>query len=111
MAKKQNNKKHILFRYALITIFFVIFSMLVVGKLFRTTVIDAQAWNDRAHRELSRIDTIAPERGNILASNGNILACNLKAYDIMLDLRHDKIKKMKMINWAQVDSLADSLDC
>ncbi len=110
MAKKQNNKKHILLRYSIITIFFVLFSMLVIGKLFRTTVIDADAWNERARRELSRIDTIAPERGNILASNGNILACNLKVYDIMLDLRHDKVKKMKMINWAQVDSLADSLD-
>lgn len=60
--------------------------------------------------ELSKIDTIAPERGNILADNGNILACNLKVYDIKLDLRHDRIKKLKVIPWSSVDSLADSLD-
>ncbi len=79
-------------------------------KLFNTTVIEASAWNDRAHRELSRIDTIRPERGNILADNGNILACNLKVYDIKIDLRHNKVKALRAIPWAKVDSLADSLD-
>ncbi|MDE7402853.1 MAG: transpeptidase family protein [Muribaculaceae bacterium] len=110
MAEKKNNKAHILFRYGLITILFVIFGVAVLVKLFGTTVVDARKWNARAHRELSRIDTIAPERGNILADNGNILACNLKVYDIKLDLRHDKILRMKVIPWRSIDSLADSLD-
>ncbi|MDE5870260.1 MAG: penicillin-binding protein 2, partial [Muribaculaceae bacterium] len=109
---KQNNKKHILFRYGLICIGFIFFSILVVFKMFKTTVIDAGAWNERAKSELSKVDTIAPERGNILASNGNILACNLKVYDIKIDLRHNKIKNAtkKGVPWAKVDSLADSLD-
>lgn len=107
---KQNNKKHILFRYGLISLFFIFFGILVMIKLFNTTVIEASAWNDRAHRELSRIDTIRPERGNILADNGNILACNLKVYDIKIDLRHNKVKALRAIPWAKVDSLADSLD-
>ena len=110
MGTKQNNKKHILFRYGLICIGFVIFSIAVVFKMFKTTVIDAGAWNQRAKTELSKVDTIPPERGNILASNGNILACNLKVYDIKLDLRHNKIKALKSIPWEKVDSLADSLD-
>ena len=71
---KQNNKKHILFRYGLICIVFLVFSIFVVMRLFKTTVIDAGAWNERARRELSKVDTIAPERGDILADNGNILA-------------------------------------
>lgn len=107
---KQNNKKHILFRYGLISLFFIFFGVLVMIKLFNTTIIDAKAWNERAHRELSKIDTIRPERGNILADNGNILACNLKVYDIRLDLRHNKINKLRAIPWNAVDSLADSLD-
>lgn len=109
-AKKKNNKAHILFRYGLITIGFVVFGVLVLIKLFQTTVIEAHEWNARAKAELSRIDTIAPERGNILADNGNILACNLKVYDIKLDLRHNKISKMKVIPWSEIDALADSLD-
>ena len=107
---KQNNKKHILFRYGLICIVFLVFSIFVVMRLFKTTVIDAGAWNERARRELSKVDTIAPERGDILADNGNILACNLKVYDIKIDLRHNKIQKFPVVPWAKLDSLADSLD-
>lgn len=108
--KKQNNKKHILARYGLITIIFLGLSIALVTKLFNTTVIEASAWNDRARRELSRVDTIAPERGDILAANGNILACNLKVYDVKVDLRHNKVKDLRVIPWAKIDSLADSLD-
>ncbi len=112
MARKSrnNNKKNILKRYGWISAAFFLFAVLICLKLFQNTVIDARAWNDRARRELSKIDTIAPERGNILASNGNILACNLKVYDLKLDLRHDKVKKLNPIPWAAIDSLADSLD-
>lgn len=107
---KQNNKKNILKRYGFISAFFFFVAVIIVGKLFQNTVIDASAWNARARRELSKIDTIPPERGNILASNGNILACNLKVYDLKLDLRHDKVKKLNPIPWSAIDSLADSLD-
>jgi cell division protein FtsI (penicillin-binding protein 3) len=111
MAKaKQNNKKHILARYGIITIGLLLFSIALVTKLFDTTVIEAPAWNDRARRELSRIDTIAPERGDILADNGNILACNLKVYDIKIDLRHNKVLALQPIPWTKIDALADSLD-
>lgn len=110
MSGRRNNKRHILFRYVFISCLFLIFAFLVVLKLFQTTVVDAGAWNARARAELSRIDTIPPERGNILADNGNILACNLKVYDIKIDLRHNKIQKLKSTPWASIDSLADSLD-
>lgn len=110
MAKPKTNKKHILFRYGLVTLLFVLLAIGVVVKLFDTTIIEAGAWNDRARRELSKIDTIRPERGKILASNGHILACNLKVYDIKVDLRHNKVKSLRAIPWDSVDSLADSLD-
>lgn len=107
---KQNNKKDILRRYGFISVGFFLVAVLILAKLFQNTVINAGAWNERARNELSKIDTIAPERGNILASNGNILACNLKVYDLKIDLRHDKIKKMVPLPMSSIDSLADSLD-
>lgn len=107
---KQNNKAHILFRYGIITILFLLFSAAVVVKMFDTTVIEANDWNRRAHAEMQRVDTIAPERGNILASNGNILACNLRVLDIFVDLRHAKVQQLTSIPWKEVDALADSLD-
>jgi cell division protein FtsI (penicillin-binding protein 3) len=107
---KQNNKSHILFRYALITIMFLMISVAIVVKLFLTTVVEADAWNERAKKELSKLDTISPERGNILADNGNILACNVKVCDINFDMRHSKVIAQNPIPWAKIDSLADSLD-
>lgn len=109
-GKKKNNKAHILFRYGILAIIFVLFGVVVMMKLFQTTVVEAHDWNERARKELAKVDTIVPERGNILSDNGSILACNLKVYDIKLDLRHDKIKRMKVIPWSAIDSLADSLD-
>lgn len=106
--KGQTNKNHILFRYGLITVAFLLFSIAVIVKLIDTTIVEAPQWNERAHRELSKTTVIPPERGNILASNGNILACNLKVYDVKLDLRHNKIPAT--LPWAKIDSLADSLD-
>lgn len=108
--KKQTNKALILFRYGIITMVFLIFSVAVVVRLVKTTVINAPAWNERAKKELSRTTVIPPERGNLLASNGNILACNLKVYDIKIDLRHNKILAQTTLPWSSIDSLADSLD-
>ena len=98
------------FRYVLITVVFLLFGIALCVKLFHTTVVEAPAWNERAKNELARTTVIAPERGNLLASNGNILACNLKVYDIKLDLRHNKITSQKVIPWDKIDSLAESLD-
>lgn len=107
---KQNNKTNILFRYYIITAIFFLVGLVIVAKLIQNVLIEGPAWNERAKRELAKIDTIAPERGNILASNGNILACNLQVYDIKIDLRHQKIKELSPIPFKAVDSLADSLD-
>ena len=106
--KKQKNKAHILFRFTLITLIILLFSVAVVTRLFFTTVVKADAWNSRAKKEMERVDTIEPERGNILAANGSILACNKTVYDVLLDLRHFRIPSD--IPWQSVDSLADSLD-
>lgn len=108
-SKNKNNKNTILFRYGVISILFVLFAAAVVWCLFRTTIIQAPQWNERAKKDFSRIDTLKPERGDLLANNGNILACNLKVYDVKIDLRHNKVARRKLI-WAQIDSLADSLD-
>ena len=111
MAKKESNKRRIFVRYGVITGGFVAMALGIVWYMFRTTVVEAAAWNERSEKQLSRIDTIAPERGSILASNGNILACNVRVCDIKIDMRHNKIKSMpKSKLTAKLDSLADTLD-
>ena len=107
--KKKNNKTKILFRYGLITLAFLAITIVIVAKMFNTTIVEATAWNERARRDFNKIDTIKPERGKILADNGSILACNLRVYDIKIDLRHNKVLKNNP-KPASLDSLADSLD-
>ena len=57
--------------------------------------------------ELSRVDTITPERGDILSSNGQILATNLCFYNIRIDYRCERFLEGRYI--LALDSLADSL--
>lgn len=110
-AAKGGNKYRIFIRYGVITGAFLLMAFGIIWNMFRTTVVEASAWNERAEKQLSRIDTIAPERGSILAANGNILACNVKVCDIKIDLRHNKIKRMnKAALTTKLDSLADTLD-
>lgn len=94
MTAKKGNKRRIFIRYGLISSFFLLLALGIVFSMFYTTVIEAPDWNARARKELSKIDTIAPERGSIIAANGNILACNVKVCDIKIDMRHNKLQKL-----------------
>lgn len=98
-------------RYGMITVVFLFISAAIVYRLINTTVVHAEEWNSVADSILNQVRPIAPERGNILADNGNILACNLIVYDVKVDMRHQKISALKKkIPWQEIDSLADSLD-
>lgn len=109
--KKKSNKAHILWRYGLISMGFFALAAAILIAMVRTTIIHAHEWNERARKDLERLDTIWPERGDILAADGSILACNLRAYDIKIDLRHESILNMKGgVPYKSLDSLADSLD-
>lgn len=105
--KKKSNRKHILFRYGIIVAFILLLGVGIVYKLVDTTVISAGEWNKKAMEELSRNDTIIPERGNILAADGSILAANLKYYTVRIDFRCEKFMEAKFRN--AVDSIADSM--
>ena len=82
---KQNNKKHILARYALVVGIMLMFSAAIVWDLFKTTVVYAAEWNDKADKVLTDTTAIAPERGQLLADNGTVLAANLQYYIPRID--------------------------
>ena len=94
MAQK-NNQNHILFRYGLITLLILMFAGSISYKLFSTTVIHADDWNAKAMREMQRVDTILPERGEILADDGSILATNLRYYTVRLDFRAERFMESR----------------
>ncbi len=90
---RNNNLSHIMFRYVLITFGMTLFAGAISYKLFSTTVIDAEHWNNKANVELQRIDTIAPVRGDILAADGTILVTNLQYYDVRIDFGSEAFAK------------------
>ena len=63
-------------RYGCMVLMFLFGCTLIVGKLAKTTIIEADAWNERASKEMADTSIIYPIRGSILSCNGNILACN-----------------------------------
>ena len=106
---KQRNKIRILFRYGVMTVFFVIVAVFIVISLVITTTINRNAWEKEANQQLGRERVVEPERGSILAANGSILACNMLVYDVKLDMQHPKMTSNKL-NLPGLDSLADYLD-
>ena len=105
---KKENRKNILFRYTLITILILIVCLRVVYKLVDTTVVSADKWNAKANEELSKVETILPERGNIVAADGSILATNLTYYTVRIDYRSEKFMSdsLRKAATAAADSLA-----
>lgn len=104
---KRSTQGHILFRYGFITILILLFSGCIGYKLFSTTVIDAPHWNEKARKQLEKVDTIMPERGDILSDKGQILATNLRYYTVRVDFRCDNFKNNRYLE--NIDALADSM--
>ena len=76
-------------------------------KLVDTTIISADKWNEKANSELSKTTVITPERGDILAADGSVLATNLSFYTLRIDYRSERFMEGRLRQ--QIDTIADSL--
>lgn len=85
----------------------IVMSALIVFMLINTTVVNADAWNAKGERQLDTILPIQPLRGDILASDGQILATNLNYYDVSIDFRTKRFWIRQYVE--SLDSLADTL--
>ena len=94
MEKKKKSKiqQGMLNRYRMIFIIIALFAILIATMLFKTTVVDAPLWNEKAAGTLVGGDSITPERGKILASDGSILSVSVRYYMVRLDLRSPNFK-------------------
>lgn len=82
---KATNKSHILQRYAIIVVVMVLIALSIVFSLFKTTVIKADQWNNKADSLLALVTPIEPQRGKILSDSGAVLAANLSYYVPRID--------------------------
>ncbi|MCH5346446.1 MAG: penicillin-binding protein 2, partial [Muribaculaceae bacterium] len=107
MKRLNENRRHIMLRYAFIILLILLFSVRIVNCLVNNTIIHADKWNEKAMKELLKVDLIIPERGNILANDGSILATNLRYYNLHIDYRASRFKADSLAKYA--DIIADSL--
>ncbi len=96
--EKRASQKALINRYKFIFGVMLLFAMLIIGKLFKTTVVDASEWNKVAQMSLTDSVVIYPDRGNIYAADGSLLAANVRIYDVRIDFgseafRADTLKK------------------
>lgn len=104
---KTENRTNIFFRYGLIVAAILLIAGRVLWFLLDTTVFSAEAWNTKAHEDLLRLYDVPPERGNILAADGSILAANLRFYTARLDFRSEKFNTKRYVG--AMDTICDSL--
>ena len=104
---KNNNKRHILMRYAIVVGIMLLFSITIIWSMFKTTVVQAAEWNRKADLVLTDTISIEPERGKLLADNGTVLAANLQYYVLRIDWFTDGIKEDTLMK--DIGPLCDSL--
>ncbi len=110
MSKKsvqRTRRTQVIWRYTLISFAILLFAGLITRSAVMTTVISVEDWNKKADKQLSRIDTIKPMRGEILACDGSILATNVNFYNIRIDFKSSQF--MEEIFRENLQALSDTL--
>lgn len=102
-----SRRTHIIGRLGCISGLIIILAVAIIVWAVNTTIINAAEWNKKGVRNLEDTVLIKPLRGDILASDGCILATNLNYFNLRIDFRAKRF--MIREYHAAIDSLADSL--
>lgn len=106
--KKKGKRASMMSRYSVLTGLFLLVAAWIAYNTFKNAVVDAPHWNELAKKELSRSSlVIQPERGDILASDGSVLATTLQYYTLRVDFGSEAFDWKAYVTLK--DTLADSL--
>lgn len=100
-------QKSVVSRFGWVFLLCTLASLAIAGMLFHTTVVVADDWRMMGDSTLYSVKPIEPMRGDILASDGSILATNIYYHNVMMDLRAEGFKIIEF-NEA-LPALCDSL--
>ncbi|MDE6206498.1 MAG: PASTA domain-containing protein [Muribaculaceae bacterium] len=101
------HQQMIVSRFGLIFFVAVFLAVCIGYRLVDNTVIHAANWRRMGDSTLTSVKPVYPIRGEILASDGSILATNLYFYNVMMDLR---CEGFKIIEFTQaLPELCDSM--
>lgn len=99
-------KRDILIRTSLVYLGVLLIGLLILGKALHLQLFEKEKW-DREESSTVRHNVIEPNRGNILSSDGRLLAVDIPYYEIRMDFRSESFTRE--IFDSGVDELAKAL--
>ena len=97
-------KNHIVWRVGVVYLGIFVLSLGIIGKLFFLIYVEGSKWEKKAEEHNMKYVTIDPNRGDILADDGRLLASSIPYYEIRMDLMSTAMSGE--IFMKKVDSLA-----
>ena len=100
--------KKIMNRYSFIILVMVLVGLAIVVKAGVIMFAERQYWHDVADRFVKENVTVRPNRGNIISSDGQLMASSLPEYKIYMDFQAGGIHKDTLLI-KYLDSICDGL--
>lgn len=101
-------QKKIMLRYSFIILLMVLVGIAIVFKAGVIMFAERQYWHDVADRFVKENVTVRPNRGNIISSDGQLMASSLPEYKIYMDFKAGGEVKDSLL-MLHMDSICDGL--
>lgn len=89
--------KNIMLRYTFIVVIMFVLAVLIIVKAGFIMFAERQYWKDVADRFVKGNVVVLPTRGNIISSDGKLMASSLPEYRIYMDFRAGGEEKDTML--------------
>ena len=106
MSKFENDK--VIPRYMAIAVVLTIIGLAVIGKAFYIMTAKKQYWTEVADRLKKDSVSVKPKRGNILSSDGQLMASSIPEYKIYMDFQAGGQEKDSILE-EKIDSICMGL--
>ena len=97
-------KKDIVWRVALVYFGVLLFAIFIIAKVIYIQFVEGSTWIEKAKTLTLKNITIQPNRGDILAHDGKLLASSVPYYEIRMDLKSKAL--LNEVFSKNIDSLA-----
>ncbi len=84
---------HVLIRFAAVIVIVLLFCIYIIVNATRIALIEGSHWNAKADSLKIENIPVKPNRGNIYATDGRILASTIPQYNVYIDFRADGVTK------------------
>ena len=82
-----NHRRNITFRYTCIVFMMILFCLAIICRAAFIMFFERQYWKDVADRYVREGVIVPPTRGNIISSDGKLMASSLPEYKIFMDFK------------------------